>query len=55
MNPTTELPKTYAPAEFEDRIYQGEEKDSNRYMNVQAMLELVTGRISVMVGGNKTA
>ena len=22
MNPTTELPKTYAPAEFEDRIYQ---------------------------------
>ena len=22
MNPNTELPKTYAPSEFEDRIYQ---------------------------------
>ena len=48
-------PVLYPYEEFEDRIYQGEEKDSNRYMNVQTMLELVTGRISVMVGGNKTA
>lgn len=45
-------PVLYPYEEFEDRIYQGEEKDSNRYMNVQTMLELVTGRISVMVGGN---
>lgn len=47
-----DAPVLYPYEEFKDRIYQGEEKDSNRYMNVQSLLELVTGRISVMMGGS---
>ena len=44
-------PVLYPYEEFDNRIYQGEEKDSYRYMNVKHLLELSTGRFMVMLEG----
>lgn len=46
-------PVMYPYEEFGDRINQGEEKDSYRYMNVRGLLELTMGRLMVTLEGDK--